>query len=409
MSESIGPMLRRLRERAGRSQDDQADELSRISGRAVERGEVSRWEREVRLLTPWWQEHHALSFGVPTAEIRRAVAVARTRRRQEANTSRGSGSGRAWLDAVLREGPAPLPEIPAAITLEEGQRLAVHAHRYYQAARYRELATILPPLTTAAAGLVDEVAVGRRRDAFRLQASVEAVAAKLATKIGHGPAAWRSANRAREAAQHADDRHAAASAAYQMVCAALRTDRAPLAERMAVDAAVDVVGVTPSSLSWRGALTLIGAIMAARRHDAAEAHDRLDHAQRLAEQLGNDGNVGWTAFGPTNVQIHRMSAATELNDPVGVLAVADRLEAAEIPAELRGRQAQVRLNSAWANMQLNEDPFALINLLDAERVAPELVYSSPTARDLIRDLCSRERRHAMPGLRGLAARAGFDE
>lgn len=397
--EPIGALLRRLRVEAGRSQDDQAAVLSDLSGRAVTRNEVSRWEHERRLLTPYWQEHVALSFGIPRSELRRAVGAARIRRR------RGSGPSprTVALESLDQRGQ---PHVPAAITLDEAIRLTGHAHRCYQATRYRELATTLPQLSASVAELVEDSKGDRRREALRTLASIEAVTAKLATKIGHGVAAWKAANRAQDAAQRADDAYARAAATYQLVCAALITGRRDTAERLAVLGAAEIRGATSLDLTWRGALTLIAAIIAARRRDEAEATGRLDHAERLADQLGTDGNIGWTAFGPTNVQIHRMSAAVELDEPRHALAAADQLEAVAIPDELRGRQAQVRLDSAWANAQLNEDPFALINLLDAERVAPELVHNSHTARALITDLMRRERRHTMPGLRGLAERAG---
>ena len=84
---------------------------------------------------------------------------------------------------------------------------------------------------------------------------------------------------------------------------------------MAVCAADNMRGGDPRSVTWRGALTLIGAVIAARRNDPAEADDRLDHADDLAQRLGADGNIGWTAFDRTNVLIHRVSAAVALNDP----------------------------------------------------------------------------------------------
>ena len=134
--------------------------------------------------------------------------------------------------------------------------------------------------------------------------------------------------------------------------------------------------------------------------------EHLKHAQRLAEKLGADTNIGWTAFGPTNVLIHRMSAAVALEEPQAVLAAAVQIDVSVIPSTLRGRQAQFHLDSAWPHFQLNEDPLAVIHLLDAERVAPQLVHSYHTARDLIRDLLAREHRGQVPGLRGLAQRAG---
>lgn len=81
--QAIGKLLRGLRERSGRSQAEQADVLSDLAGRAVTRHEVSRWEREARLLTPFWQRHYAVSFDVPTEQLRRAVAAARARRRRQ--------------------------------------------------------------------------------------------------------------------------------------------------------------------------------------------------------------------------------------------------------------------------------------------------------------------------------------
>ncbi len=91
-----------------------------------------------------------------------------------------------------------------------------------------------------------------------------------------------------------------------------------------------------------------------------------------------------------------MSAALALEQPREVLDIADRLDTVVIPDQLRGRQAQVCLDSAWANSALNEDAHAVINLLDAERVAPELVRHSTDANRLINDLLARERRVAMP-------------
>jgi hypothetical protein len=68
---TIGPMLRKLRAETYRSQSEQADLLSQLAGRSVTRNDVSRWENEGRLLTPYWQEHYAASFGVPTPLLRR--------------------------------------------------------------------------------------------------------------------------------------------------------------------------------------------------------------------------------------------------------------------------------------------------------------------------------------------------
>jgi transcriptional regulator with XRE-family HTH domain len=80
---TIGPLLRELRKQAGRSQAEQADLLSISAGRVITRNEVSRWESERRLLTPWWQQKYAVTFDVPVDQLRRAVAATKSRRRRE--------------------------------------------------------------------------------------------------------------------------------------------------------------------------------------------------------------------------------------------------------------------------------------------------------------------------------------
>jgi len=78
----IGPLLQELRLRAHRSQADQADVLSDLAGTAVTRNQVSRWENEKRIPGPFWLRHHAASFGVPVAYLRRAVAASRAAQRR---------------------------------------------------------------------------------------------------------------------------------------------------------------------------------------------------------------------------------------------------------------------------------------------------------------------------------------
>ncbi|GAB2999423.1 helix-turn-helix domain-containing protein [Saccharothrix stipae] len=88
---SIGALLRRLREETGRSQSEQADDLSVRAGRAVTRNEVSRWESEKRLVTPYWQQHYASGFGIPVEVLARAVAATKAQRRLARRAEDSSG------------------------------------------------------------------------------------------------------------------------------------------------------------------------------------------------------------------------------------------------------------------------------------------------------------------------------
>lgn len=53
---------------------------------------------------------------------------------------------------------------------------------------------------------------------------------------------------------------------------------------------------------------------AARAEDRATTRTFLTEADAAAGRLGRDANHLWTAFGPTNVAIHRVATAGELGD-----------------------------------------------------------------------------------------------
>lgn len=384
----------------------------------VELSTVGRWERGTLTPQPWRRPRIAKLLQVSLSELDVLLNPAGT----ELVTRRSSATRREVIaDAALITGGIPVDHVPGAGTEEPLRHRMDHTrvsaqvadlHRKYQAARYADVAQRLPSVSEAADALVANGPARRRREALGLQCSVAILTAKLATKRGDGETGLAAAELARVAAEKAEDTFGLAAAAYQRTCALLRTsgmkdsEQIKDAEEIAVSAATALRGQDPQNVTWRGALTLISSIIAARRVDDVEASERLDHADELAQWLGVDGNIGWTAFGPSNVLIHRTSVAVTLHDPRRALATAEQLDITALPTGLNGRQAQFHLDSAWAHTQLAEDPEAVIHLLETERVAPELVRTNPNARSLIADLLARERRLQVPALRGLALRAG---
>jgi transcriptional regulator with XRE-family HTH domain len=381
----IGYQLRRLRRLRGLTQEALADRAD-VSRDLVAKLEQGR--RHTARITSLASLARALDVEL-SALVRSATPVPEGASRRS-DPERGDGS-------AMRK---------PATTMMAASALVDRVHRAYQTAHYIEAAGLLSSVTNTVDALATEARANERREALRLQISVAIAAAKLSTKAGDADTGRCAAERAREAAEAAEDIVGQAAAAYQLICALLRAERREEAETLAVCFGEELRGADPDTVTWRGALTLIGAIIAARRSDRAEAARRLEHADELARRLGTDGNIGWTWFGPTNVMIHRVSTAVALGDPVGALVTAQQIDTASLPAGLCGRQAQVHLDSAWAHAQLQEDAFAVIHLLDAERVAPDLMLVSPEARGLVGDLLLRERRRAVPGLRGLALRAG---
>ena len=65
----------------------------------------------------------------------------------------------------------------------------------------------------------------------------------------------------------------------------------------------------PAALSLLGMLHLRTAIAAARRMDRATTTELLDKAETAATRVGADIDHWHTSFGPTNVAVHRLSAA----------------------------------------------------------------------------------------------------
>ncbi len=298
-----------------------------------------------------------------------------------------------------------LSNVPAG-DLNEISRLTTEVHQRYQAADYGAAAKILPSLITTSDAMAAEARGDERLRALAVQNHVYVAAAKLVTKIGDGQLAWIAADRAVNSALQADSELLGAGAAYQVACAFLKLDQVERAEQIAMATAENFTDDTPLGLSYQGALFLISSVIAGRRSDHAESTDRLRRAQYLADALGEDGNYGWTAFGPTNVAIHRVSAAAELGDAKQAIDLAEGIDTEGLPDGLNSRRAQVHIDTAWAYSQHREDAAVVVNLMEAERAAPQALRYNVIVRELLREMLKRERRSATPGLRSLAKRAG---
>lgn len=231
------------------------------------------------------------------------------------------------------------------------------------------------------------------------------------TKVGAENLALLAADRAQQSARRSGDRADLGMTTYQVVSALIPTTRAPLAEDLAVSTATQLGSDDQCDddnvRSVVGALWLIAAVIAARRGDAGAADERLDRARRLAEQLGRDANLRWTAFGPTNVTVHRVSVAAELGNAPAALHAAGSLDTERFAPALRSRRVQVDLDLAWAHTCRRQDAEAVLALLDVERRAPDVTRHNVYARSTISTLLGRARGSAAGHVRSLAVRNGI--
>src|SRR4029450_7607473 len=116
-----------------------------------------------------------------------------------------------------------------------------------------------------------------------------------------------------------------------------------------------------------------------RAENRSTTMDFLNLADELARRLGGDANHLWTAFGPTNVAIHRVTTAMDLGDVQVAVDLGPRVDPTPLPVERRVRHAggAARAYTAW-----NRTDEAMATLLDAEQIAPEQVRHHALSRQL---------------------------
>ncbi|SCL24711.1 helix-turn-helix domain-containing protein [Micromonospora inyonensis] len=308
--------------------------------------------------------------------------------------------------------PAASKQTVEPTTLSEVRQRVAHVHSLYQRGNYAETVRALPDTLEQAHLLTRTCTDTQRLRAAAILAAANLAAAKLAVKLGDPSLAWVAADRAAcIAADQTEDAALVAATAFSVGTALLAMpNRVDDAEEVVLSALGrvrrDPVSTRPRVLSTRGALTLLAGLIAARQAQPAAAGQHLDDAYALARLLGSDRNDLWTGFGPTNVMIHRISIAARTDRPQLAIHLGERLDTSSLPAALVSRRAQVHLDlaAAYATSPDN-DPAAVLHLLEAERIAPQKVHTHGRTRRMIGDLLARERRAITPGLRALAERA----
>jgi transcriptional regulator with XRE-family HTH domain len=270
------------------------------------------------------------------------------------------------------------------------QRHVESSWRDYQAGRVGRVIAALPELITMAQQLEDSPGDGdQRRQAWAVSARTHHLAATTLSKVGEADLGWIAAERAMRAADQSDDPLVLASAARACTHALLATGRYDDALDLGLTAAgwlqEQVADGDPEALSLFGMLNLRTAVAAARDHDRRTATELLRQADGAAERLGVDANYWQTSFGPTNVQLHRLSAALDLGDVSYVVEHQD-VDAAHMPVE---RRVVHLIDIARALTYAGRDDDALQRLLSAEREAPTLLRQNIGAREAIKTLHRR--------------------
>lgn len=265
------------------------------------------------------------------------------------------------------------------------------AWRDYQSGQVGRVITVLPELITLSQRLEDAPGEGdQRRRSWAVSARSHHLAATTLSKIGEADLGWIAAERAMQAADQSDDPLVLASAARACTHALLATGRYADALELGNTAAgwlrSQLAEQDPEALSLFGMLYLRTAVAAARDHDRQTATEMLSQAEEAARQLGRDANYWQTGFGPTNVELHRLSAAVDLGD-ISYVVEHHEVDTSRLPVERRVvHLTDMARALAYAG---RHDEEALENLLAAEREAPTLVRQSSSVRETVKILHRR--------------------
>jgi len=275
----------------------------------------------------------------------------------------------------------------------------------YQTSQYARVTRRLPFLLADAQAAVLSLDGDALARAHGLLAMSYQASAMTLTKIGEADLAWIAADRGLAAAQRSGDDLIVGSLFRSVTHALLSNGRFAASVQLTRDAGgylqTSLASASPALLSVYGTLFLAGAMAAARTEDRSTTREFLGEADAAARRLGLDANHVWTAFGPTNVAIHRVSTAMELGDVQVAVDLGPRIDTRGMPVERRVRHSleMARAYSAW-----NRRDDALTTLLEAERLAPEQVRYHYLARALVLSWIRNQRRRPSSELSRLAGR-----
>ena len=250
------------------------------------------------------------------------------------------------------------------------------------------VAAVLPGLITTAHATMRAAEGAEKRRAAVILSETYALAQQYAAHIVEPELYWIIVDRARMAAEQADDPIALASAAWiagNGLRVAGYTDEAL---RMVTDAAdtlrPQLEGGSDRLRGTFGSLCLHAAVTAAQDAREGDAWRWHDEAARTAQALPDGYAHAWTMFGSGNVAVHAVTIGTDLHTPGIALQQLADVDPHTIPS--LERRSRLYLDAARAEYARRELPGALQYLRLAHDASPEAVRYVPSGRALAQEL-----------------------
>ncbi|TCO53505.1 helix-turn-helix transcriptional regulator [Actinocrispum wychmicini] len=281
---------------------------------------------------------------------------------------------------AIQFGSLPPDRYPSIGNLESDLKVAFDA---YQQSRFAiaagRISTLLADAQVAFRGCQET----DRTRVSRVLALAYQAAASVLGKVGQSDLAWIAAERGMAAAENADSPAIRGSLIRSVAFSLHSTGRYEPAMRLVESGAgylESAISGDNAALSVYGTLFLVGSMAAARFGDGSKSADYLNEAGDAAQRLGGNANHLWTAFGPTNVAIHRVNTAVELGDFQTVLDSGLILNIDAVPTE---RRARYLLDVARTYSMIGNQEDALGAMITAERIAPEQVRQHYLSRKVV--------------------------
>lgn len=250
-----------------------------------------------------------------------------------------------------------------------------------------EVGAVLPDLLMACHAATRGAEGVVRRRAYAAMAEAYALAQQFAAHTTEPELYWLTVDRARMAAEEADDPVLLAAAAW-IVGNGLRenghTEEALRLVSEAADTLRPRLEAGPNVLRGTfGALCLHAAVTCAREGREGDAWRWWDEAEAVARRVPEYAHP-WTMFGTGNVAVHAVTIGVDLRTPGAALRRATETVPESIPSV--ERRSRLFLDAARSEHARKEPAGALHYLRRAFRESPEAVRYVPSGRALAADL-----------------------
>ncbi|MFD0276216.1 helix-turn-helix domain-containing protein [Kitasatospora sp. NPDC127111] len=250
-----------------------------------------------------------------------------------------------------------------------------------------EVGALLPGLISACHTLVRGCEGADRRAAYRVMAETYALAQQYAAHTTEPELYWLTVDRARMAAEEADEPVTLAIAAWIAGNGLRDSGHADEALRLAADAAASLrprlEDGTDLLRSTFGALCLHAAVTCAKEGREGETWRWWDEADRTARRLGAYAHP-FTVFGEGNVAVHAVTLGVELRTPGAALRRLADVRPETIPST--ERRSRLFVDAARSEFARRELAGALHYIKRAYETSPEAVRYVPPARGLVVEL-----------------------